>query len=80
MKIGEIQREKIADKLEVMSLGRTAEVEETHVELSSCIDAGNEFSLSNASCAGVFRLPASSLRDCQFKCPICTINVASRVT
>ena len=44
------------------------------MECSSCSDAGNDYSWWHASCAGFSRLPANSLRDCEFKCPACIIR------
>ena len=45
VKIGELQREKIAGKLEdVMCHCQKANAEETYGECSSCSDAGNDFS------------------------------------
>ena len=74
VKAGEVQREKIAGKLEeVISYGRTAKAEEKYVECSSCSNAGNDFSWWHASCAGFSKLSATSLRDCEFKCPVCII-------
>ena len=43
VKIGEVQKEKIASKLEeVMFRCRRAKVEETYVEYYSCSDAGKD--------------------------------------
>ena len=44
LKKGEVQREKIAGKLEeVICRCRRAKAEETYVECTSCNDAGNDF-------------------------------------
>ena len=75
VKIREVQREKIASKLEnVMCRCRRAKAEEKYVESSSCNDAGDDFSWWHASCAGFLRLSATSLRNCEFKCPVCIIR------
>ena len=75
VKIRKVQREKIAGKLEnVMCRCRRAKAEETYVECSSCSDARNDFSWWQTSCAGFSRLSATSLRDSEFKCPVCIIR------
>ena len=75
MKIGEVQRKKIAGKLEeVMRRSRTGTAEDKYVECCNCSDAGNDFSYSHASCCRFSSLSASSLRDFEFKCSDCIIR------
>ena len=75
MKSLEVQREKIAGKLEdVMCRCRRAKAEEPYVEYSSCSNAENDFSWLHACCTGFSRLSATSFRDWELKCAVCIIR------